>query len=216
MLFTYSELGLEYEERVGVYPVSEDTLLLVEGLRELLDDSQGSILDMGCGTGLMTLVSARLGWDTYSADRDPRCLMLTRENLKRNGLSSILYLSDLFCGIPHRLRESLDIVLFNPPYLPSDSLLGSDPLEFSIAGGSKGGELSIRFIEEAGFFISDFGAVYLVALEDWVDDFREKASVFYREIEVVKRRAVEGERLLLLRLARGIQNENSAPNNPIR
>ncbi len=50
----------------------------------------GSLADWGCGTGVLALAAARLGWSPVAAvDFDPASLDATRENAAANGVSGI-------------------------------------------------------------------------------------------------------------------------------
>ncbi|MDD5439677.1 MAG: 50S ribosomal protein L11 methyltransferase [Candidatus Omnitrophica bacterium] len=54
-------------------------------LAELIPDIAGkSFLDIGCGSGLFSIAAARLGASpVLGIDRDPLCIKVSRENLKR-------------------------------------------------------------------------------------------------------------------------------------
>ncbi len=51
------------------------------------------ILDLGCGTGKMTLELARRGYDMTGVDYSPEMLDRARESAEREGLSNILWLN---------------------------------------------------------------------------------------------------------------------------
>ena len=64
------------------------TRLCLELMLEL--DPVGSLADWGCGTGVLALAAARLGWAPVSAvDFDPAALAATQANAAANGVDSI-------------------------------------------------------------------------------------------------------------------------------
>jgi ribosomal protein L11 methyltransferase len=59
-------------------------------LELLLDRPQpgGSLVDVGCGSGVLAIAAARLGWDPVLAlDYDPAAVSATRENAAANGVA---------------------------------------------------------------------------------------------------------------------------------
>ena len=64
------------------------TRLCLELLLEL--EPQGSLSDWGCGTGVLAIAAARLGWSPVSAvDYDSAAVDATRSNAEVNGVASI-------------------------------------------------------------------------------------------------------------------------------
>ena len=48
----------------------------------------GALLDIGCGSGVLSILAARLGWGPIQAvDLDPLAVAATRENARRNGVA---------------------------------------------------------------------------------------------------------------------------------
>jgi release factor glutamine methyltransferase len=120
------------------YEPREDSFLMLEALAE--SSLHGlRILDMGTGSGILAVYCARRGADVTASDIDIeaiRALQLTSDNM---GISIKLVTCDLFSEIPERF----DIVVFNPPYLPS-STIGDRATD----GGKHGTEVISRFLDE--------------------------------------------------------------------
>ena len=56
-----------------------------------LEPAAGSLADLGCGSGVLALAAARLGWAPVSAyDSEDEALESTRENAERNGIALAL------------------------------------------------------------------------------------------------------------------------------
>lgn len=56
-------------------------------LDELAGKNPGSLLDVGCGSGILAIAGAKLGFDPVLAvDNDPMAVRIARENARRNGV----------------------------------------------------------------------------------------------------------------------------------
>ncbi|MET8950201.1 HemK2/MTQ2 family protein methyltransferase [Streptomyces sp. NPDC004393] len=100
----------------GVYEPQDDTRLLIRALcRERLAP-EAEVLDLGTGTGALALTAARLGARVTAVDISWRAVFATRVNalLSRQNIS--VRHGDLTSAVPGR---SFDLVVSNPPYVPS-------------------------------------------------------------------------------------------------
>lgn len=131
------DAGIDITECEGVYPPAEDTFLLLECIGSMRGMK---VLEMGCGTGLISCHAASDGAELTAADINPRAAECTRRNLERNGLRAAVVLTDLFSDISGRF----DRVLFNPPYLAVEE---EGDLERAWAGGRTGVEVLARFLD---------------------------------------------------------------------
>ncbi len=87
-----------YESLAPVYDqINEDidyehwADVLCEWLKESGCAPHGVILDLGCGTGSMTIPLAKRGFDMIGLDLSPEMLSLARDREEREGLSQILW-----------------------------------------------------------------------------------------------------------------------------
>lgn len=142
----------------GVLVPRPDSETLVEALLARIPaDAQLFLADVGCGTGALGLALAHAlpGVKLYAIDRSPQALDNTRANVAALGLQDRVAIleGDLLAPIPpHR---PVDIVLSNPPYIPSQVLAGLEP-EVSryepataLDGGSDGLEVYRRLLPAA-------------------------------------------------------------------
>ncbi|MDK1471952.1 class I SAM-dependent methyltransferase [Streptomyces sp. 549] len=101
----------------GVYATQEDTDLLVESLRNERLGPQSRVLDMGTGTGALAMAAARSGAGRVTAtDASARAVLTARLNARLNGLRVRVVRGDL---VPPDGADGFDLVLANPPYVPS-------------------------------------------------------------------------------------------------
>jgi len=64
------------------------TRLCLELMLEVAGPASGSFLDLGCGSGVLAIAAARLGWAPVAAvDFDPLAVEATCENARANGVS---------------------------------------------------------------------------------------------------------------------------------
>lgn len=88
----------------------QTTFLMMQLLLEL--DLRGkTILDMGCGTGILSILAAKLGAKAIVAiDYDSICCESTMENCANNGVTGVTILNGSIEAIPKR---SFDVILAN-------------------------------------------------------------------------------------------------------
>jgi len=156
--FHYKDLEIDIDPEV--YDPSEDTFLLLEAL----DVKSGeSVLEIGTGCGLIALECARRGANVVCTDVNPHAVDLVRHNYARNKFSVKgkfeVRLGDLFTVV----KEKFDVVVFNPPYLPttSEERVGG---WFDVAtdGGVDGLRFTKRFIYELPNHMNKGGRAYFV------------------------------------------------------
>jgi HemK-related putative methylase len=187
--------GCSYIELQGVYPVSEDTLLLLKAVEDVVPKKNGKLLDMGCGVGLITLRAASEGWDVLAVDREPRAIMCLKRNLVLNGLQALTLISDLFMGIPRRYLDHFDLITFNPPYVVGSA--GSVPVRdaLPLSGGVGGTEVTMRFLEGAEKFLSERGFILLLGYSSWPVEDWVKGYSYPINVESIGQYDLDGERM---------------------
>ena len=156
--------GLTIDLHPEVYDPAEDTFLLLEALNI---NPSNRVLELGTGCGVIGLYCASIGADVICSDINPFAVELVKKNYQQN-LSLLkgnfeVRLGDLFSVLT--MGDLFDIVIFNPPYLPTDSkdLVGkSGWFDKSVNGGVDGLKIIGRFIEEVGQYLKDNGCIYFV------------------------------------------------------
>lgn len=134
------------------------------------------VLDLGTGTGaiLIAIAKARSAVTGLGIDIARGAVEVARENSRRHGLADRLHFAqgDLFMGI----EERFDIIVSNPPYIPSADLAGLmpevrlfDPSQ-ALDGGADGLEFYRRIAAGAGAHLEPGG---FVALEIGIGQHRD-------------------------------------------
>jgi release factor glutamine methyltransferase len=159
-IFHYHELAIELHP--DVYEPAEDSFLLLEALDIRPNDS---VLELGTGSGLIALDCARRGAHVICSDINPFAVRLTRRNIERNRdflKGSIEVRQGNLFAIP-RNSELFDVIIFNPPYLPTTKKekVGG---WFDVAtdGGRDGLDHTKRFIYGLKNRLSETGRGYFI------------------------------------------------------
>ena len=114
-----------------VYPPREDSILLDQVLAGLGSGGGRRLLEIGCGSGAISISSVLRGWKVKACDVNPLAVATTKGNA--NELSCEI---SVFEGGPGDIdqwmpSESVDVIAWNLPYLDPEPGHGLGPLEDS-------------------------------------------------------------------------------------
>ena len=99
-----------------VYPPREDTLLLCDAISKL-KKRNGRALEIGCGSGAVTMQLASLGWNVISCDVNPYAVSATRGNVENHGLSALVEVHESGIGEGMEIPSDVELLVWNIPYL---------------------------------------------------------------------------------------------------
>jgi release factor glutamine methyltransferase len=121
--------SLPFRVRPGVLVPRPDTEALVEAALGLIPEGECFVADVGAGTGCVGLSVAkeRPGVKLYATDMDPVALGLVKENAAALDLADRVAVlkGNLLDPIPS--DRPIDVVLSNPPYIPTGEIDGLPP-----------------------------------------------------------------------------------------
>lgn len=126
--------------------VDEGTELLLEALETTLGDAPLSVLDVGCGDGIISVWLARRGHRVTAVDVSHFAVEATRRTLEQNGLEGRVLASDVYAGLEENAR--FDLIVSNPPFHQERDI------DYGPAG---------RLVAEAGGYLHKGGKLVLVA-----------------------------------------------------
>jgi release factor glutamine methyltransferase len=149
----------------GVYPPSEDTMLLARNVIA----RKGLFLEVGTGTGFVALQNARANPSNrvLGVDVNPKAVSCAKENAKANGIRNAEFLvSDLFSNV----QGKFGTIAFNPPYL------GADGDSTALDGNLVDDGVVLRFLQEFPHHLAPGGRMYIV-LSDNNPKFADYANM---------------------------------------
>lgn len=124
----------------------------------------------------------------------------------------LINVESILCDLFESFRDGVvfDIIVFNPPYVPTDQdefdrAIRERDIAASWAGGMDGREVTDNFLNNVSHFLSRNGIAYMVALEaNKIKEIGQIAEGYGLEVcEILKRR--EGlEMLYILRFRKRI------------
>jgi len=122
------------------------------------------ILDMGSGSGVVSIISASKGAACIAADINPVAVRCITENALLNNFSGQITAieSDLFESLRNTYPAKYDIIFFNPPYYKGNP---SNNFERAFKGGPKL-EVIDRFLNDAKNFLTPSGRLCLLVSSD--------------------------------------------------
>ncbi len=182
----------------AVYEPAEDSYLLIDAARGEIAGSNRRlrILEIGTGSGIVTAAMMRDAPEhRYAAtDINPHAVTCARANRVP------VVRADLFRGI----RGRFDLIIFNPPYLPTTPAERVDGwLDRAWNGGADGRAVINRFLGQAPAFLADRGSILLLLSSlTGIETVRERmasAGLVVREVASIR---CPGERLVVLRGSR--------------
>lgn len=149
--------GVEFNECEEVYPPAEDTFLLIDNL---MVKSGYDVLEIGTGTGLVSICASLKCSSVTSTDINPYAIKCAEANIKLNNRDNITVIkSDLFDNI----NGKYDLILFNTPYLPvTDEEHVDDEYSKAWDGGENGREVIDKFLKQAPQYLKENGTIQLV------------------------------------------------------
>jgi len=177
-----------------VYTPDADTYLLLDTAR--LEVKAGDrVLEVGTGSGLIAAELTKVTW-VVATDINPHAVLCARNK----GVAVVQ--ADLFCGI----RNSFDVILFNPPYLPTQPEERIDDwLEHALNGGLNGRAVIQRFSQDVDGVLAPGGRILLLISS--LTGLPEVRDLFFKEgffSEIRAKRKVEDETLYVLRIVRPV------------
>ncbi|MFX1236971.1 MAG: HemK2/MTQ2 family protein methyltransferase [Promethearchaeota archaeon] len=159
----------------SVYFPSDDSYLILDYFQSKITpdyfdgiqfNSINNVLDMGTGSGIIaiTLLLLKSNYDKfnpkiYASDILEQAIKCAKINEKANGFKGEIeyFLSNLFKSFPEHLNNLFNIIIFNPPYLPSSELIEKQERsssDYCWNGGINGNEIICEFINKLKDFLN--------------------------------------------------------------
>lgn len=99
------------------------TRMCVKHLENYIESPEDRVLDLGCGSGILSIAAALLGSEhVYGVDIDPNAVAASAENVEKNGLSHIVSIA--YGDVTEGLGQKADIIAAN---LMADLIIALTP-----------------------------------------------------------------------------------------
>ncbi|CAN6926165.1 unnamed protein product, partial [Brassica oleracea] len=210
-----------------VYEPCDDSFALVDALladqTNLINHDPKVCMEIGCGSGyvitsLILLLKEKLPNVHYLAtDTNPIAARVTNETLQAHGVSAEVVCTDIASCLEERLAGLVDVMVVNPPYVPTPEYeVGMEGIASAWAGGENGRSVIDRVLPVVVRLLSEKGWLYLVTL---TSNYPSEICLVMRKrgyaSRIVVQRSTEEENLIILKFWRdkdeeGVDKETSS------
>jgi release factor glutamine methyltransferase len=153
-------LGLELEILPGVFhPKYFGSSAILAKFVSSLPLERKSFLEIGCGSGVVSICAARAGALVTAADINPAAVRCTKANAAKNGVRVEAFESDLFSALA---ASRYDLIAWNPPFLPG---VPQSTADAAFYGGPRF-EVIRRFVSEVREHIQSNASIYTILSTD--------------------------------------------------
>ena len=208
-----------------VYAPSDDTYLIIDYFKKHIDYDNFDginikeikrVLDIGTGSGIIAIFfqiiktyNPNFNPEIYASDILEEAIKCAKLNERENNFEGEIKFikSNLFKSFPVNLKKSFNIVVFNPPYLPSSKLIEMREtklnVDFSWDGGLKGYNLFLDFLDGVKEFLNIEKKNYIYFLSSSRTDLFELNKSIIKKgfnIKVLVKKHIFFEDIILNRL----------------
>ncbi|GAM26300.1 hypothetical protein SAMD00019534_094750, partial [Acytostelium subglobosum LB1] len=197
-----------------VYEPAQDSYLFIDSLKkdvEFIRRLKPTVaVEIGSGSGfvityLSMLIQRELNTHVHcmATDINPAATLVTTRTAQHNNIMLDVVNTSFLSGID-RLRGKVDVLLFNPPYVPTPSEeIAEGGIVASWAGGIDGREVIDQLLPQIKDILSPKGCLYMVLVEE--NKPQEVATILKKDgfkHGVVGQRLAYNERLYIIKFFR--------------
>jgi release factor glutamine methyltransferase len=157
-MYRYKDLSLSISPEVFHPGFFFSTQLLLQYISRLPLQNK-HFLELGCGSGLISIVAAKKGSGVTATDINPVAIEFLKKNSRQNKVELEIIHSDLFQHIPKR---HFDIIAINPPYYKKQPVTAKDHAWFC----GENGEYFSALFKSLPEYIHTTTEILMVLTED--------------------------------------------------
>jgi release factor glutamine methyltransferase len=128
-----------------------------------------SFLELGCGTGIISVLAALNGAEVLASDINPQAIKNVLLNAENNQVKINTCLSDLFAEIP---SQNFDFIIINPPYYPKNPINLAENAWFC----GEDFEYFTKLFSSISSFFNAHSEVFMILSEDCQIDYIKKMA----------------------------------------
>jgi|TARA_B110000914_G_C15471418_1_gene450854 release factor glutamine methyltransferase len=169
----------------GVYEPAEDSWLIARHIPKL----QGNVLEIGSGTGIISIHLAKKGYQVTAIDLNPKAVEATKFNARNNNVNIEVLEGNMFDPVKSR---KFDLIVSNPPYLPPTDEYNDPELALAVEGGPTGSEFTISLLTQAKKYLNPNGSIYMILSSrmkefevDWKRTIIRQEKYFFERLNLV-------------------------------
>jgi precorrin-6B methylase 2 len=158
---------VQWKGREGPFPVMVDervfapTHTSIEIAAGMTVQQGDTVIDVGCGSGVLSFVAAKLGAGRlYATEINPRAVEVARANAERLGFAAIMEVHQGSLFDPLKGIEA-NVVIGDVSGIPDDIAEISDWFPGGYSGGPTGAEIPVAMLEAAPEHLLPGGRLYL-------------------------------------------------------
>ncbi len=154
---------------------------------EQLDFNNKKVLELGAGSGLISLHLAKRNALVTAIDINPSSIESIKESAKLNSLNITVFVSDLFTEVP---KQPFDYIIINPPYFRGEA----KNIEQQAWYAGKNLEYFKKLFSTLGNFINSDSVVLMSLSEDCeINKIKEIADGYRFLMKIYKQERIKGE-----------------------
>ena len=194
-MFYYNDIVLNTD---NVYEPAEDSIILADIVKSC-DLAGKKVLDVGTGSGLLAIVASNNSAIVTAVDIDSNAVDTAHKNGLVNKVDIEVIESDLFSNITGKF----DVIMFNPPYLPSDETDEYASKRIDYDGGKNGRDIIKRFLDQVKKHLNEKGRILLLisSLTGEKELIKMLANKGFQNC-VVYRKKIDWEELIIFEISK--------------
>ena len=113
-IYTYKNISVLVHPEVFPPHLTISTKILLDFI-EPLELQNKNFLELGCGSGIISILAAKKGANVVATDINKTALKYLEKNAENNQAKLLILYSDLFENLNN---QTFDYIIINPPYYP--------------------------------------------------------------------------------------------------
>ena len=197
----FKEYSLDLPKEV--YLPSDDTDLMINTLEKEIISKKlifNNALELGAGNGYLSLCVYNNVNEIISLDLNPIAVEYLKKVKEKYLLDKQkIIFSDLFSALDK--KKKYDLIIFNPPYVPSEPLNIERGIDLAVNGGKDGLEVISKFLKDLNLFLFKTGVCYLlVSSLNKINKIKKKISEKKMSCEIIASKKLFFEELFVLKI----------------